>query len=54
MQIKIFKRFILNALSNKLFEMYCLTNDAADIGDALNKKYVVEDTGTKKYAIGNF
>ncbi|KAK3023360.1 hypothetical protein RJ639_043441 [Escallonia herrerae] len=27
---------------------------ASDIWDVLNKKYVVEDAGTKRYAIGNF
>ncbi|KAK3027782.1 hypothetical protein RJ639_042227 [Escallonia herrerae] len=45
---------ILNSLSNELYDVYCSYAHASDIWGALNKKYVIEDAGTKKYAIGNF
>lgn len=51
---KICKAIILNSLSNELFDIYCLHKHATEIWDALVLKYVVEDAGVKKYAIGNF
>ncbi|KAK3001526.1 hypothetical protein RJ639_020285 [Escallonia herrerae] len=51
---KICKGMILNSLSNELYDVYCSYAHASVIWNALNKKYVVEDASTKKYAIGNF
>ena len=45
---------ILNILTNELFDVYCQYKVAKEIWDALNKKYIVEDVETQKYAIGNF
>ncbi|KAG8375750.1 hypothetical protein BUALT_Bualt10G0132800 [Buddleja alternifolia] len=51
---KICKSIILNALSNELFDVYCLMKHAHEIWDSLVNKYVIEDVGIKKYVIGNF
>ena len=45
---------ILSTLTNELFDVYCQYKVANEIWDALTKKYIVEDVGTQKYAIGNF
>ena len=45
---------ILSTLTNELFDLYCQYKVAKEIWDALTKKYIVEDIGTQKYAIGNF
>ena len=45
---------ILNTLTNELFDVYCQYKVIKEIWDALTKKYIVEDVGTQKYAIGNF
>ena len=45
---------ILSTLTNELFYLYCQYKVAKEIWDALTKKYIVEDIGTQKYAIGNF
>ena len=45
---------ILSTISNELFDVYCQYKVAKEIYDAMNKKYVLEDVGTQKYAIWNF
>lgn len=45
---------ILNTISNELFDIYCQLKVAKEIWDAINKKFILEDAGTQKYAIGNF
>ena len=45
---------ILSTLSNELFDVYCQYKVAKEIQDAMNKKYILEDVGTQKYAIWNF
>ena len=45
---------ILSTLTNELFDFYCQYKVAKEIWDALTKKYIVEDAGTQKYALGNF
>lgn len=45
---------ILSIISNELFDIYCQLKVAKEIWDAINKKYILEDAGTQKYAIGNF
>ena len=51
---KICKSIILNFLSNELFDGCCGTDHAFEIWNAVVNKYVVEDAGTKKYAVENF
>lgn len=51
---KICSHTILSTLSNELFDIYCSYKTTKEIWDNLNKKYVIEDDGTQKYAIGNF
>ena len=51
---KVCRNIILNALSNELFDVYYHYKHAREIWDSLVKKYIVEDAGIKKYAIGNF
>ena len=45
---------IPSTLSNELFDVYFQYKVAKEIWDAMNKKYILEDTGTQKYAIRNF
>ena len=45
---------ILSILSNELFYIYCQFKVAKEIWNAMNKKYILEDAETQKYAIGNF
>ena len=45
---------ILSTLANELFDVYYQYKTAKDIWDAMTKKYIFEDVGTQKYAIGNF
>ena len=45
---------ILNTISNELFDIHCQFKVAKEIWDAMNKKYILEDVGTQKYAIRNF
>ena len=45
---------ILSTISNEFFDIYCQFKVAKEIWDAMNKKYILEDAGTQKYAIENF
>ena len=45
---------ILSILSNELFYVYCQYKVAKEIWDAINKKYMLKDAGTQKYAMRNF
>lgn len=49
-----FNTVILTSLSNELLNVYYLYKSDVEIWDALVSKYVIEDVGVKKYAIGNF
>ena len=51
---KVCRYTILSTLSNELYDVYCSYKSAWEIWDILNKKYVLEDAGSQKYAIGNF
>ena len=44
----------MSTLSNELFDFYCQYKVAKEIWYEMNKKYILEDVGTHKYAIGNF
>ena len=51
---KICRHIILSTLSNVLFDVYCPYKTATEIWKSLNKKYILEDAGTQKFAIKNF
>lgn len=51
---KFCRHTIWSTLSNELFDIYYTYKTATEIYEILNKKYVTEDAGTQKYAIGNF
>ncbi|KAJ9687220.1 hypothetical protein PVL29_015897 [Vitis rotundifolia] len=45
---------ILNALSDRLYDLYTNTNSAREIWEALENKYKVEEEGTKKFLISQY
>ena len=51
---KICRHIILSTLSNALFDVYCPYKTTTRIWESLNKKYILEDAGTQKFAIENF
>ncbi|KAM7465056.1 hypothetical protein LguiB_012618 [Lonicera macranthoides] len=51
---KVCRHTILSTLSNELFDIYYSYKSSYEIWESLHKKYVIEDVGTQKYAIGNF
>ena len=51
---KVCRHTVLSTLSNELYDVYCSYKTAHVIWEILNKKYVMEDAGAQKYAIGNF
>jgi len=51
---KICRHIILNTLSNALFDVYCPYKTATEIWESRNKKYILEDAETQKFAIENF
>ena len=51
---RICRHTILSTLSNELFDVYYPIQSASEIWESLNKKYILADAGTQKFAIGNF
>ncbi|KAK1562687.1 hypothetical protein Q3G72_015767 [Acer saccharum] len=51
---KVCHHTILSTLSNELYDVYCTYKTASEIWEELKRKYMVEDAGSQKYAIGNF
>ena len=45
---------ILNALSDRLYDLYTSTQSAKEIWDALEYKYKAEEEGTKKFLISKY
>ncbi|RVW81286.1 Retrovirus-related Pol polyprotein from transposon TNT 1-94 [Vitis vinifera] len=45
---------ILNALSDRLYDLYTNTNSAREIWEALENKYKAEEKGTKKFLISQY
>ena len=48
------KNYILNALSDDLYDYYSSFKTAKDFWDALQKKYDIEEAGSKKYAVSRY
>ncbi|XP_050217643.1 uncharacterized protein LOC126668494 [Mercurialis annua] len=48
------KNFILNALSDDLYDYYNNEKTAKETWEALQKKYDIEEAGTKKYAVSRY
>ncbi|XP_026460536.1 uncharacterized protein LOC113361529 [Papaver somniferum] len=48
------KNYILNALSDDLYEYYSTFETAKNVWDALQKKYDTEEAGSKKYVVSRY
>ena len=51
---KICLNTMLNALSNELYDLYCVEEFVSDVWQALEEKYKIEDEGNKKHVIEKF
>lgn len=48
------KNYIMNALTDELYDYYSTFDTAKELWDALQKKYDTEEVGTKKYAVSRY
>lgn len=48
------RNYILNGLDNALYNVYCTVKTAKELWLTLEKKYVAEDAGLKKFVVGRF
>lgn len=48
------KNFILNGLTDNLYDYYSTMKIAKEVWDALQKKYDTKEAGSKKYAVSRY
>ncbi|XP_052291672.1 uncharacterized protein LOC107178598 [Citrus sinensis] len=48
------KNYIMNDLSDSLYNVYIGKKTAKELWESLDRKYKTEDTGTKKFIVGRF
>ncbi|XP_074573356.1 uncharacterized protein LOC141829732 [Curcuma longa] len=48
------RNYILNALDNTLYNVYCSLETAKSLWESLEKKYKTENAGLKKFIVGRF
>src|SRR4030042_2519885 len=48
------KNYILNGLTDELYDYYSRYKNAKEVWDALEKKYDTEKAGVKKYAVSRY
>ncbi|KAB2622521.1 hypothetical protein D8674_024703 [Pyrus ussuriensis x Pyrus communis] len=48
------RNYILNSLDDNLYDIYSLCKTAKELWESLEKKYKIDDAGSKKFVIGKF
>ncbi|XP_070667846.1 uncharacterized protein [Malus domestica] len=49
-----YRNYILNSLDDNLYDIYSLCKTTKELWESLEKKYKIDDTGSKKFVIGKF
>ncbi|XP_061353953.1 uncharacterized protein LOC133298638 [Gastrolobium bilobum] len=50
----LWRNYILNALDNTLYNVYCTLKTSKELWDSLDKTYKTEDAALKKFIVGRF
>ncbi|XP_042029985.1 uncharacterized protein LOC121776901 [Salvia splendens] len=50
----LYKNYVLNCLEDSLYSIFAGTKTSKELWEALDKKYIVEDAGTKKCVVAKF
>ena len=48
------RNYVLNSLTDPLYNVYSMKKSAKELWESLEKKYKIEDSGTKKFLVGQF
>ncbi|KAM2872681.1 hypothetical protein FF1_020165 [Malus domestica] len=48
------RNYILNSLDDNLYDIYSLRKTAKELWESMEKKYKINDAGSKKFVIGKF
>ena len=48
------RNYVLNSLTDPLYNVYSMKKSAKELWESLDKKYKIEDAGTKKFVVGRF
>ena len=48
------RNYVLNGLDDTLYNMYATKKIAKELWQFLNRKYKIEDAGSKKFVVGQF
>ena len=48
------RNYVLNGLVDPLYNVYCKINTAKELWESLERKYKIEDAGTKKFVVARF